>query len=374
MEEWGNSPVNWQPEPWMALHPEITPEQWQSFRKQMSPREWEEYCEQWRAYDRARTAPPVYGTPYQNAPGYPYAEYAAPRKAKRSVRAEDVLRATWPCLVFFALSFLLSLVAIAALILPALLRGEAADLSGLYRMSTLMSVAIQVALIPAFVIAFRRDSRKEQEAGVVQKRGAVPFAVLGMVAAVGLYFVVDGLLTFLMEMLPRSIVETYNETMEQTMGGMAGLEWLAFISVVLLAPLMEELMMRGVVQRRLQSIMSKNAALFVAAALFGVLHMNVIQSTYAFLLGLFLGWAYQRSGRLIVPILAHLAFNGMNYVYSAVLSTIEEHPGWLGEGLYRNIVERTPLFLGISALSGALLALLALALFSRRGMTMETEH
>lgn len=373
----------------MALRPDITAEQWQAYRNRMSPREWEEYCEKWRAYDRDCNEPPTYAPPSAAVPVQPYGQpygqpyepyavqpygqpygtqYIAPTygaPAKRSPKAKDIIRATWPCLLYFSLSFILGIIIAVVMMVPAMLGDEQADLEQVNRVLLYINYGVQLGMIPVFLVAFLRDRRKERSIGIDMGRHTLPSALLGVLAAVGLYFVVDGVLTFLLEALPGWLVNQYMEAMEQTMNAQSGMEWLAVISVVLLAPIMEELMMRGLVQKRLRVLMPEKAALFVAAVLFGVLHMNIIQGVYAFLLGLFLGWTYQKSKRLIVPILGHLAFNGMNYVYSAFLGAVEERPEFLGEELSRNLLEQTPSVLTVAMLAGALIALLALVLLSR---------
>lgn len=55
------------------------------------------------------------------------------------------------------------------------------------------------------------------------------------------------------------------------------------------APIAEELLFRGFVQRSLQPF-GKKFAIFGAALLFGVFHGNLIQTPYAFLVGLVLGY------------------------------------------------------------------------------------
>ena len=62
-----------------------------------------------------------------------------------------------------------------------------------------------------------------------------------------------------------------------------------FLYVSLLAPVFEEILFRGLILRSLQPY-GKKFAIFASAYLFGLFHGNIIQSPYAFLVGLVLGY------------------------------------------------------------------------------------
>ena len=62
-----------------------------------------------------------------------------------------------------------------------------------------------------------------------------------------------------------------------------------FLYSSLLAPVAEELLFRGYILRSLQPY-GKKFAVFASAFLFGLFHGNLLQTPYAFLMGLILGW------------------------------------------------------------------------------------
>ena len=47
----------------------------------------------------------------------------------------------------------------------------------------------------------------------------------------------------------------------------------------------------------------------IQAALFGIMHGNLVQGAYAFALGLILGYVYHKYQSLVIPILFHMSFN-----------------------------------------------------------------
>lgn len=65
--------------------------------------------------------------------------------------------------------------------------------------------------------------------------------------------------------------------------------WSMFLYAALFGPLMEELVFRGVALRRFSQINSR-LAIIASAYLFGLYHTNFVQSPFAFLIGLVLGY------------------------------------------------------------------------------------
>ena len=119
--------------------------------------------------------------------------------------------------------------------------------------------------------------------------------------------------------------------------------WL--FGALVVAPLGEELMMRGVVLRGLLQRHGALAAVLLSAVMFGVFHDNVKQAVGAAVSGIFLGLAFVHTRSLWVPILMHCSHNAFVCMLHAVPSsgprhTTEpspfpvipfSHPGWLGE-------------------------------------------
>ena len=81
------------------------------------------------------------------------------------------------------------------------------------------------------------------------------------------------------------------------------------LATVLLGPPAEEMVFRGMVYRRARAYWGVRKALFLSSVLFGIYHGNMIQFLYALVIGLMLGWIYERSGSLKVCIAAHMCVN-----------------------------------------------------------------
>ncbi len=79
--------------------------------------------------------------------------------------------------------------------------------------------------------------------------------------------------------------------------------------VVVLAPLIEEALFRYLIYNLARKFVNVWAAIVIQAVLFGLYHGNIIQITYAFLLGLLLGWIRKETDRFICCIAFHVLFN-----------------------------------------------------------------
>lgn len=78
---------------------------------------------------------------------------------------------------------------------------------------------------------------------------------------------------------------------------------------LVVGPMAEELVFRAGIFRYLRTRSPRWVAFAVSAGLFALLHANWASFLPLFILGLILAFAYERTGRLTVPILAHAFFN-----------------------------------------------------------------
>lgn len=82
----------------------------------------------------------------------------------------------------------------------------------------------------------------------------------------------------------------------------------------LIAPFAEELIFRGTVYNRLKKNQKYPIAILVSALCFGIYHSNIVQGSYAFLLGCVIAWLYESFGHFYVPVIAHILSNVAAYL------------------------------------------------------------
>ena len=73
---------------------------------------------------------------------------------------------------------------------------------------------------------------------------------------------------------------------------------------------------RGAILRTLLSVMKGKTWLpiVISAFLFALIHMNPAQMPYAFVVGIFLGWIYSRTGSIVPGVLCHWVNNTVAYL------------------------------------------------------------
>lgn len=97
-------------------------------------------------------------------------------------------------------------------------------------------------------------------------------------------------------------------------GGGGNIRLLPILYMVILGPIGEELAFRGISQGYAGRVMPFWAANILQALLFGLLHANLVQGAYCFLLGLLQGCFCRWGGGVRYAIPMHILFNGVSYL------------------------------------------------------------
>ena len=85
------------------------------------------------------------------------------------------------------------------------------------------------------------------------------------------------------------------------------------IVTILLAPLAEELLFRGVLYPAVKQFGFPRIAFWGTAALFGAIHLSLAIFLPLTVLALLLNWLYEKTDNLLAPIAAHVTFNAINF-------------------------------------------------------------
>ncbi len=101
--------------------------------------------------------------------------------------------------------------------------------------------------------------------------------------------------------------DDYNEFFTSTYG--------ALIFICILPAIVEEVAFRGVIQHRLEMVVSPWVAMIAASCLFSIAHLNVLSAPYLALMGLLLGWMKWKTGSLYPPMIVHFLHNYIVITY-----------------------------------------------------------
>lgn len=91
--------------------------------------------------------------------------------------------------------------------------------------------------------------------------------------------------------------------------------WINLLFVAIVAPILEELIFRKVLCDRLMPL-GEGYAVVLSAAIFGLVHGNLFQFFYAFLLGALFAVVYIKTGRIRYSILYHAIINLLGGVFA----------------------------------------------------------
>ncbi|MBU6383339.1 MAG: CPBP family intramembrane metalloprotease [Verrucomicrobia bacterium] len=96
---------------------------------------------------------------------------------------------------------------------------------------------------------------------------------------------------------------------------------MAILSIIVFAPLIEELLFRGLLQSYIRKHVGPKHAILVTSACFSLFHYasgqglgNISIILSLFVLALFLGFLYEKQGSLLAPIVLHSTFNAISVI------------------------------------------------------------
>ncbi len=158
-----------------------------------------------------------------------------------------------------------------------------------------------------------REKQVLAEASVTKFAGKyVPFIIL-----LGVAF--SGAISFGMGLLPESILEAYAQ---QSNVLVEGALITIVISTMIVAPIVEEVIFRGLIYGRLCKAMPKVWAMVLSSLIFGVAHGQIVWMIYAFVLGMVLCVVMEKTKSVMASILLHMSFNVAGIVLPTVFADV----------------------------------------------------
>lgn len=164
------------------------------------------------------------------------------------------------------------------------------DMDNLYK---LCIVVLTLVLVPLSIYLYKKYKRKEQP---IKANKLFPLIPLGL--SLSLFY---NMLTI---------------TMQQSKTIISLNPILLVLYTVILGPIFEELVFRYISLNRAREVYKKNTAILLISFVFAILHSGLINSIYAFLLGLVLASIYLKYKNIVYPITIHMSANLMSVFVS----------------------------------------------------------
>lgn len=185
------------------------------------------------------------------------------------------------------------------------------EIMKLMSQNMLYFISVAAVLICGIVFLFWylaeiRGERRVEWRNVFHRRNLLYFLLLG----VGCQLFFSGAMSIIQPMFPKQF-EEYGETMEGLLGSNL---LLVFLYTIIIAPICEELIFRGVTLYRSLKLLPFYGANLLQAIFFGIYHRNLIQGIYAFVMGYLLGLVYLRYRTIYASILLHMFINASAFL------------------------------------------------------------
>lgn len=164
-------------------------------------------------------------------------------------------------------------------------------------------------LIPFFLLFMWNDKRHGLSFGGLRYATVPPaeylkIVALGMASAIVVNLAVS--LSGLVYLSPK-----YQEVSNILYSGSIFIE---ILSAVIAAPVLEEIMFRGLIFGRLRVYLAPKAAMVISSLIFGLFHGNLVQFAYAFIIGMLLAYVYEKYKKITAPIMFHIGANLLSVI------------------------------------------------------------
>lgn len=233
------------------------------------------------------------------------------------MQRDSVLKTIWRVLYPYIVYLTVTVVAETALIIPECIRMINSDNTTSYTQmyENLMRVVYEKAMlltfisgliaIPILYLFYYLDKKKTRDMHMVVSYVHLPLhlyiysALLGVFACLSLNNFIDlsGIINF---------SPVYQELADKVFGGNI---IITFLTSVCMAPILEELLFRGLIYKRLRFVCKPIIAAAISSLAFGITHGNLVQFVYAFLAGMLLSYVYEKYKNIWAPILFHFCAN-----------------------------------------------------------------
>lgn len=237
----------------------------------------------------------------------PVVSEEAPRSSRPPERPKPTIRPPRGLSAIGAVGWSLATVFVAFLVLDLtrILRpGASGDL-----VNGQLCFSLAFALMTVLVVHFHLSAHALRD--VLGARPTHPaLYVIGLLGGVALQLPSDTLGGLMDQLYPRSEEELASYALLFQTHSVAHKIMLA-ASAAAIGPLSEEIFCRGVLYRALRVRSSTSVVVVVTAVCFALLHLSLRDMPAIFMCGLVLGAFRAMSGSMLVPLMAHMAYNGV---------------------------------------------------------------
>lgn len=174
-------------------------------------------------------------------------------------------------------------------------------------------------------LVLQDETEKKELKTSYQKTTELLLTIVGIVmVGFSSQFIGAYIIEIVSRMSPQSVL-AYKQTLDtlglSLYGDNLGAPLLVVAYAVLISPLMEEFVFRGVIIKSGLNSLPVWGVNIISATLFGFLHGNLLQGSYAVVFALILGYIFAKTEKLWITIAIHIVFNGISMFIPQVVQT-----------------------------------------------------
>ena len=138
---------------------------------------------------------------------------------------------------------------------------------------------------------------------------------LGVKTVIGILFLLFSLSVLIGVLFALPALAPYVKEHDEMVGALLnGNPLIILLLVGIFGPIVEEIAFRGMIYKELRTFSPVWLSALLSAALFGLMHGNLVQGLYTFSAGILLALVYEKTNTLRAPILLHILFNCTDFV------------------------------------------------------------
>lgn len=174
---------------------------------------------------------------------------------------------------------------------------------------SVFALSVISSIVSLWIYALIGKIKKERLTHIIKNEDIAPATMfMSVVCAVGARLVVSAYFHF------SSGIPILEKSIENS--AVQGFEFtyvyqiiIALFSIIVIGPLFEEILFRGIIMNEFLKIMRPWAAIVLQAFFFGLAHFSLFQSSFAFAVGILLGIIYFKTKNIKASVVSHSVFN-----------------------------------------------------------------
>lgn len=185
--------------------------------------------------------------------------------------------------------------------------------------TTFISLISSIVVLLVIFIIFKARKKNIKEDILIKKidkRAILPIILMGLALNI--------LTEIFISVIPFSedLLMEYSQNVALAFSGNIVID---IIAVAIIAPIVEEVVFRGLVFTRLNKGMNVVLAVILSSLLFAVMHLQLIWIIYAFVFGVIFNLIYIRFKSLLANILLHMSYNSVPFILMAIMGENAEN-------------------------------------------------